>query len=256
MILTQTPSPAHVLSAEIAAPDAQKLAAYAASDAVLLLSCTVGRMLCKAGAQCYVLCSGTCAVLPQKLRQNDLYFPTNRFQGVLLCMPHAVLPDAVPQVFRMTPALSACFADTSNCSALPELLAEAMPADECRFAATQYRYARAAYRELSGSLNRHIPIETLARQGQISPTHLKNSFRLVYGDSLYAYVRTQKMLAAAELLVQSSRTVLDIAGEFGYDNGSKFAKAFQTVLGVSPRQFRSAPSLPPESIRHERRAIA
>lgn len=41
------------------------------------------------------------------------------------------------------------------------------------------------------------------------------------------------------LLRQTDRTVLDIAGQFGYDNGSKFAKAFRDVIGVSPNAYRS-----------------
>ena len=45
-------------------------------------------------------------------------------------------------------------------------------------------------------------------------------------------------LAAAELL-RSTRTVTDIAGEFGYDNSSKFASAFQSVLGRSPAEYRA-----------------
>lgn len=31
----------------------------------------------------------------------------------------------------------------------------------------------------------------------------------------------------------------DIAGEFGYDNSSKFAGAFQAVMGCSPRTYRA-----------------
>ena len=33
-------------------------------------------------------------------------------------------------------------------------------------------------------------------------------------------------------------TVLAIANRFGYDNGSKFAKAFRDVIGVSPSEYR------------------
>ena len=35
------------------------------------------------------------------------------------------------------------------------------------------------------------------------------------------------------------RQVLDIAGQFGYDNASKFAKAFRSVIGVSPSAYRA-----------------
>ena len=34
------------------------------------------------------------------------------------------------------------------------------------------------------------------------------------------------------------RQVLAIANRFGYDNGSKFAKAFRDVIGVSPSEYR------------------
>ena len=47
------------------------------------------------------------------------------------------------------------------------------------------------------------------------------------------------MHGAAELLRSTDRTVLDIAGQFGYDNASKFARAFRDVIGVSPNEYRS-----------------
>ena len=54
-----------------------------------------------------------------------------------------------------------------------------------------------------------------------------------------AFLRAQKMHGAAALLRTTDRTVLDIAGQFGYDNASKFAKAFRDVVGVSPREYRA-----------------
>ena len=57
--------------------------------------------------------------------------------------------------------------------------------------------------------------------------------------STAAFLRAQKMRQAAVLLRETDRTVLDIAGQFGYDNGSKFARAFRSVIGVSPNARRS-----------------
>ena len=54
-----------------------------------------------------------------------------------------------------------------------------------------------------------------------------------------AFLRAQKMHGAARLLRTGDRTVLDIAGQFGYDNASKFAKAFHSVIGVSPSAYRA-----------------
>ena len=73
----------------------------------------------------------------------------------------------------------------------------------------------------------------------MSASLLNLSFRGVYGMSPAAWIRAQKMHAAAELLRSTDRTVLDIAGQFGYDNASKFAKAFRDIIGVSPNSYRA-----------------
>ena len=48
------------------------------------------------------------------------------------------------------------------------------------------------------------------------------------------------MQAAGLMLQHSDSTVLEIAGRFGYDNGSKFAAAFKDVMGMTPNEYRSA----------------
>ena len=42
----------------------------------------------------------------------------------------------------------------------------------------------------------------------------------------------------SELLRGSDESVLAIAGQLGYDNASKFARAFRQVMGVSPSAYR------------------
>ena len=55
---------------------------------------------------------------------------------------------------------------------------------------------------------------------------------------LYTYVRTEKMRSAARMLRETNESVLTVAMEHGYSNGSKFAKAFRDVMGMTPRQYR------------------
>jgi len=117
---------------------------------------------------------------------------------------------------------------------------------------SQVRLAKAVCSYVCANMSRHFTIGELSETFQVSPTQLKKSFRNVYGNSVYAYVRTQKMLSAARLLQETDRTVLDIAGECGYDNGSKFSKAFREVMGMTPRDFRNHKNLPLESVRSER----
>ena len=92
---------------------------------------------------------------------------------------------------------------------------------------------------LQESTEKKITVQELSQRLGASPSLINNCFRGVYGVSPAAYLRAQKMHGAARLLRETDRTVLDIAGQFGYDNASKFAKAFRGVIGVSPAEYRS-----------------
>ena len=72
----------------------------------------------------------------------------------------------------------------------------------------------------------------------MSATLIKNCFKDVYGVSVYSYIRTQKMEKAAVMLRETDMQVTEIAGTLGYDNSSKFAKAFKDVKGVTPGVYR------------------
>lgn len=91
---------------------------------------------------------------------------------------------------------------------------------------------------LTEHIEQRITVSELAEQFGVSETSIKTSFSGVYGISVHAYLRGQRMQEAAKLLRSTDRTVLDIAGQFGYDNGSKFANAFRSVMGVTPSQYR------------------
>lgn len=91
---------------------------------------------------------------------------------------------------------------------------------------------------LDQNLDRHVTIQQLAIMFHASQTQLKSSFKDAYGVSVYSYSRAQKMKDAARLLTDTSATVLEIAGKYGYNNGSKFARAFRDVMGMSPKEYR------------------
>lgn len=46
------------------------------------------------------------------------------------------------------------------------------------------------------------------------------------------------MLAAAQALKDSGDSILKIAGDYGYENASKFSCAFRDVTGVSPQRIQ------------------
>ncbi|MGI6108494.1 MAG: helix-turn-helix domain-containing protein [Eubacteriaceae bacterium] len=104
---------------------------------------------------------------------------------------------------------------------------------------SQMELAKGVNRLLTDNLDRRYTIDQLSDCFHASPTQIKNSFRSVYGTSIYAFVKTQKMHEAALLLRKTNQSILEIAGEFGYDNGSKFARAFRGVMGAAPSEYRN-----------------
>lgn len=91
---------------------------------------------------------------------------------------------------------------------------------------------------LLNNLGRHVTLEELTEEFGVSGTTLKKHFREDHGMSLYAWFKAQRMQAAAKALRSSRDSILKIAGDYGYENASKFSAAFRDVYGISPREYR------------------
>ena len=98
-------------------------------------------------------------------------------------------------------------------------------------------------RYLTERMDRKVTLNMLAETFHVSATLIKNCFKDVYGVSVYSYIRTQKMEKAAVMLRETDMQVTEIAGTLGYDNSSKFAKAFKDIQGVTPGAYRKKQSL-------------
>lgn len=103
----------------------------------------------------------------------------------------------------------------------------------------QVMLAKSVCRYLTDHISDRITLEQLSGIFHASGTSIKNSFKIVYGESVYTYIRTRKMQMAAEELKKNNCTITDIAGRFGYDNASKFSGAFRDVMGMPPNEYRS-----------------
>lgn len=108
------------------------------------------------------------------------------------------------------------------------------------FSRSQVTAAKEAKKYLLAHLDEHITITELADMLGISSTSLKICFKGVYGDTINGYITNCKMQKAASLLKSTDKSVLEIAGIVGYNNGSKFAGAFKRVMNKSPNEYRKS----------------
>ena len=102
----------------------------------------------------------------------------------------------------------------------------------------QRKLAEGIRQYLLANLDRKVTITELADHFHVSETLIKSCFKGVYGTTVHAWFRTEKMKAAAQDLITTDLSVLEIAGKYGFDNGSKFAKAFSGVFSLPPSEFR------------------
>lgn len=108
------------------------------------------------------------------------------------------------------------------------------------FSRSQVTAAKEAKKYLLAHLDEHITITELADMLGISSTSLKICSKGVYGDTINGYITNCKMQKAASLLKNTDKSVLEIAGIVGYNNGSKFAGAFRRVMNKSPNEYRKS----------------
>jgi AraC-like DNA-binding protein len=238
--------------------------------------CHEGRMEVQSGSESFFLAPGDLSVSRLDTAATVVRYPTGHYHGITVRIDTARSPDCLScfmqdvNVRISTLAEKFCtvspwFAARSSASiehvfselyrVPPEirrgyfkvkilellLFLSALPVEQSRqsYSRAQVGLARGIGDYLMENTASRITITELSRRFGASPSLINASFRGVYGMTPGAFLRAQKMHAAAGMLRGSDRTVLDIANQFGYDNASKFAKAFRDVIGVTPNSYRA-----------------
>ena len=83
-------------------------------------------------------------------------------------------------------------------------------------------------------------LDELAKETAVSRSALTERFARYLGQSPMAYLADWRLELAAEALRTSSRSVLSIATEVGYESEAAFNRAFKRRFGKPPAQYRRA----------------
>ena len=73
-----------------------------------------------------------------------------------------------------------------------------------------------------------------------SVPHFSRFFKRYTGQTFVEYLTDYRLTAAAQLLVQSDKSVSDVAQAAGFDNFSYFCRLFRRKYQTSPKQYRGA----------------
>lgn len=91
---------------------------------------------------------------------------------------------------------------------------------------------------IDADLSVHYSIAWLSRTTGIGATKLKAGFKARYGYTIFAYLRIQRMIKAAELLTESRKTIKQIARTTGFRYMNNFTRAFSVYYTISPAAYR------------------
>ena len=81
-------------------------------------------------------------------------------------------------------------------------------------------------------------VDGLAKEVGLSRTRLAERFRHFLGMSPIAYVTDWRMRIAAEALEKTSKSIVEVALEVGYNSEAAFNRAFKRAYNAPPAQFR------------------
>lgn len=82
-------------------------------------------------------------------------------------------------------------------------------------------------------------LTNLAAIAGMSRSSFATTFKALTGQTPGEYALTWTMLKARQALLDQSKTIDQIAHEFGYGSGSAFSRAFRETFNLSPSEVRS-----------------
>ena len=83
-----------------------------------------------------------------------------------------------------------------------------------------------------------LTLEGLAAQAHMSKSYFSSLFHELNGLSPWEYILSKRVTRAAQLLVSTDRTVLDIASACGFNSTANFNYAFRKLTHTSPSEYR------------------
>lgn len=96
-----------------------------------------------------------------------------------------------------------------------------------------------ALKYIEENLTNDIDFKVVARLAFCSEYHFKRMFSFLAGIPLSEYIRRRRLTLAAFDLNNSNLRIIDIAIKYGYSSPDSFARAFQTLHGVTPTEARN-----------------
>ena len=235
-------------------------------DIIQITHCLTGRYECEfANHTVSYLPEGYFSVAATEHLPVSFSFPLGRYYGVSLVIDRQALSEGTRRMMQTIPinldkigttlGLETRWYVSDTPPQLQHLFselyaaAEAEPIGYFKIKAIELLYHMDQLTQINGCdlkyfeylvshLDEKVSLEQLAKEAHLNLSVFHLVFSHIYGDTPYSYLKKYKMNLAAQWLSENKMKIGDIALELGYSNASKFAKAFQSVYGMLPKDYR------------------
>jgi AraC-like DNA-binding protein len=92
---------------------------------------------------------------------------------------------------------------------------------------------------IDADVSRHYPVSEIAAHAGMSGTKLKEGFKLLFGKSLFRYLKDQRLEKGKYLVENTDKTLREISRGLGYKHECNFITAFKKEFGKSPGMWRN-----------------
>lgn len=98
------------------------------------------------------------------------------------------------------------------------------------------------YKRIVSYIERHytqkVALEHLAEAAQCNPQYLCHFFKEIAGVSPIRYLISYRIGKAKEMLTDTTKSILEVSLDCGFENVSYFIRQFKRSAGVTPREYR------------------
>lgn len=87
-------------------------------------------------------------------------------------------------------------------------------------------------------LHQKVSVKEVSDSVGLSPNYFANTFKNEVGISLTDYINRRKILVSQNMLQYSNFSITEISQYLAFSSQSYFIKAFKSVKGITPKQFK------------------
>ncbi len=95
---------------------------------------------------------------------------------------------------------------------------------------------------IEDNLHTDLSVRSVSEYSGYSSHHFQKMFAAITGLSLGSYIRRRRLTKAAAKLRSSSERIIEIALDSGFESQESFTRAFKTMFGANPSEYRKSDS--------------